>query len=104
MSCAMVVFGFFFQAEDGIRDRLVTGVQTCALPIFQIHTSTSRARHGGASGVDNGSREEACCVQHNQKCELGVEKKHEKRKQEFTKIAVMLSRNTPMIPEIALIS
>ena len=24
---------FFFQAEDGIRDRLVTGVQTCALPI-----------------------------------------------------------------------
>ena len=25
---------FFFQAEDGIRDRLVTGVQTCALPIF----------------------------------------------------------------------
>src|SRR6266404_3368352 len=25
--------GFFFQAEDGIRDKLVTGVQTCALPI-----------------------------------------------------------------------
>ena len=25
---------FFFQAEDGIRDRLVTGVQTCALPIY----------------------------------------------------------------------
>ena len=24
---------FFFQAEDGIRDDLVTGVQTCALPI-----------------------------------------------------------------------
>src|SRR3989441_13253209 len=28
-----VVFFFFFQAEDGIRDKLVTGVQTCALPI-----------------------------------------------------------------------
>ena len=27
--------GFFFQAGDGIRDRLVTGVQTCALPICQ---------------------------------------------------------------------
>src|SRR6266545_5950156 len=27
-------FFFFFQAEDGIRDKLVTGVQTCALPIF----------------------------------------------------------------------
>ena len=26
------MFFFFFQAEDGIRDRLVTGVQTCALP------------------------------------------------------------------------
>src|SRR3989440_1947160 len=25
--------GFFFQAEDGIRDLIVTGVQTCALPI-----------------------------------------------------------------------
>src|SRR5260221_6733029 len=28
------VFCFFFQAEDGIRDHCVTGVQTCALPIF----------------------------------------------------------------------
>src|SRR5260221_5143319 len=26
---------FFFQAEDGIRDHCVTGVQTCALPIFK---------------------------------------------------------------------
>src|SRR5699024_11465703 len=26
---------FFFQAEDGIRDRNVTGVQTCALPIYR---------------------------------------------------------------------
>src|SRR5256885_15565272 len=29
----MTVFFFFFQAEDGIRDYKVTGVQTCALPI-----------------------------------------------------------------------
>src|SRR5437660_5929086 len=29
-----VVFLFFFQAEDGIRDGHVTGVQTCALPIY----------------------------------------------------------------------
>src|SRR5438094_10178981 len=28
-------FFFFFQAEDGIRDRTVTGVQTCALPISE---------------------------------------------------------------------
>src|SRR2546425_8158534 len=30
----MLFFFFFFQAEDGIRDKLVTGVQTCALPIW----------------------------------------------------------------------
>src|SRR5256886_9376496 len=29
-----MVFFFFFQAEDGIRDLTVTGVQTCALPIY----------------------------------------------------------------------
>src|ERR1039457_2160176 len=28
--------GFFFQAEDGIRDYKVTGVQTCALPIYSV--------------------------------------------------------------------
>ena len=27
---------FFFQAEDGIRDLIVTGVQTCALPILMV--------------------------------------------------------------------
>src|SRR5256885_5794960 len=34
---------FFFQAEDGIRDYKVTGVQTCALPIYDI--SDYRAVH-----------------------------------------------------------
>src|SRR5690625_298480 len=32
--CSGVRFFFFFQAEDGIRDGHVTGVQTCALPIY----------------------------------------------------------------------
>src|SRR2546430_7643730 len=35
-----ICFFFFFQAEDGIRDLTVTGVQTCALPIwhtFGVH-------------------------------------------------------------------
>src|SRR2546426_7252644 len=31
--CLAVLYFFFFQAEDGIRDYKVTGVQTCALPI-----------------------------------------------------------------------
>src|SRR2546429_571742 len=30
----LFIFFFFFQAEDGIRDVAVTGVQTCALPIY----------------------------------------------------------------------
>src|SRR5438034_2571118 len=30
------MFVFFFQAEDGIRDHCVTGVQTCALPILSV--------------------------------------------------------------------
>src|SRR5439155_18598366 len=34
--CLFLLFFFFFQAEDGIRDGHVTGVQTCALPI-SIH-------------------------------------------------------------------
>src|SRR2546425_8269394 len=39
------VFFFFFQAEDGIRDKLVTGVQTCALPIsFLFASQLSEAR------------------------------------------------------------
>src|SRR5690349_14130944 len=36
------VFFFFFQAEDGIRDLYVTGVQTCALPIFGLQLAQAR--------------------------------------------------------------
>src|SRR5205085_4676984 len=38
--CAFGLVFFFFQAEDGIRDLTVTGVQTCALPISRWRTST----------------------------------------------------------------
>src|SRR5438067_7680860 len=41
---------FFFQAEDGIRDRNVTGVQTCALPISYV-----KAVNGAPIGPRNGS-------------------------------------------------
>src|SRR5438132_5050099 len=45
------VFFFFFQAEDGIRDHCVTGVQTCALPIFSSwHAFTSCVAHHGNFG------------------------------------------------------
>src|SRR5258708_39147765 len=40
---SLIVCVFFFQAEDGIRDDLVTGVQTCALPIS--HSKRRRFRN-----------------------------------------------------------
>src|SRR2546421_5821484 len=51
---AYVVLFFFFQAEDGIRDLIVTGVQTCALPISNngngrssAHSPSCRCRCSG---------------------------------------------------------
>src|SRR5205823_6854633 len=46
MQCVTAFLCFFFQAEDGIRDKLVTGVQTCALPISRLRV---RAAHGKRS-------------------------------------------------------
>src|SRR2546425_8731326 len=50
-------FFFFFQAEDGIRDKLVTGVQTCALPISPPRRTTwRRLSRAGASSSPAGIR------------------------------------------------
>src|SRR5205823_9585845 len=38
---------FFFQAEDGIRDKLVTGVQTCALPIAHASSNSDLTARAG---------------------------------------------------------
>src|SRR5437667_9228324 len=46
-----IVILFFFQAEDGIRDRDVTGVQTCALPISTA-SAVAYARDAERIGVD----------------------------------------------------
>src|SRR5207248_6331533 len=45
------IFFFFFQAEDGIRDRTVTGVQTCALPIYHPRRVFVRAGRRAAAGA-----------------------------------------------------
>src|SRR5690625_5644093 len=45
------MISFFFQAEDGIRDGHVTGVQTCALPIF--FTGTLHMTEYAMSGSSN---------------------------------------------------
>src|SRR5438270_5149140 len=52
-------FFFFFQAEDGIRDLTVTGVQTCALPILKRPPHHIPAREGGLREVAQ-SGEAAC--------------------------------------------
>src|SRR2546426_8327675 len=44
-------FFFFFQAEDGIRDYKVTGVQTCALPISFLVFGPGRKPAAGAGGI-----------------------------------------------------
>src|SRR6266853_1349754 len=41
------MFFFFFQAEDGIRDLTVTGVQTCALPICRSNVTNATRRLSG---------------------------------------------------------
>src|SRR5256885_4678858 len=43
-----LLFFFFFQAEDGIRDYKVTGVQTCALPISQPPRQPKPLKHRSA--------------------------------------------------------
>src|SRR5690606_39938418 len=50
-SILFVIYFFFFQAEDGIRDFHVTGVQTCALPIFLNGVEESRVT-GGVTAAD----------------------------------------------------
>src|SRR2546429_9662210 len=52
----IVLFFFFFQAEDGIRDVAVTGVQTCALPIWPSCRSDTRAREAAQALADPARR------------------------------------------------
>src|SRR2546425_5489263 len=42
---------YFFQAEDGIRDKLVTGVQTCALPISRAGAASAELRSRRRAGA-----------------------------------------------------
>src|SRR5437763_6287185 len=65
---SMFQLSFFFQAEDGIRDTSVTGVQTCALPISGVRCGAGSRRspnrpqpgphwfHSGAQGVFGNAR------------------------------------------------
>src|SRR5256886_12308991 len=49
--CQLSYVFFFFQAEDGIRDLTVTGVQTCALPILDRRVA-AQGHHARAGPAD----------------------------------------------------
>src|SRR2546430_2733910 len=55
-------FFFFFQAEDGIRDLTVTGVQTCALPIYGLANDEAFAARGASIGFRPGNRAAAAVL------------------------------------------
>src|SRR2546425_3073128 len=55
-------FFFFFQAEDGIRDKLVTGVQTCALPIFYKEVQVETKGEFGGVGIQIGIKDNRLTV------------------------------------------
>src|SRR5207249_8683501 len=57
---------FFFQAEDGIRDRNVTGVQTCALPISSTMMVFAR-RHSA-----NSARVRSSCADFSDKANVAI--------------------------------
>src|SRR2546425_9377360 len=68
-------FFFFFQAEDGIRDKLVTGVQTCALPISAVRASAVQLSRNveicdGIYGCESASRPRANYGEVNQRRSL----------------------------------
>src|SRR5438445_13742125 len=76
---------FFFQAEDGIRDIGVTGVQTCALPIYGLHNAPA-ARHGAephrrATRDDDPRRHHGCirqmeCADRSEERRVGKERRY----------------------------
>src|SRR5438034_4284414 len=86
------IFFFFFQAEDGIRDHCVTGVQTCALPISLRHASLSamnrdtlrlameRSVGGRVSGVRSEEHTSELQSHSDLVCRLLLEKKKKKKK------------------------
>src|SRR5256885_4685464 len=50
------IFFFFFQAEDGIRDYKVTGVQTCALPILVAYTEPNSPATAASINLARGAQ------------------------------------------------
>src|SRR5437867_12787112 len=98
---------FFFQAEDGIRDRTVTGVQTCALPIWQVtrrEVERLRERRVGldrvAEDVDRhfGSNRERRSEERRvgKECRSRWAPDHEKKKNQKHRVNIIEDKNTEL--------
>src|SRR5215470_12507535 len=61
---------FFFQAEDGIREATVTGVQTCALPIYD---HSQRIELPGACPIQDVAHKSGCAAQRSEERRVGKE-------------------------------
>src|SRR5437762_6740441 len=73
-SVRVFVFFFFFQAEDGIRDTSVTGVQTCALPISSpVSASEANGRSPAPMSPKPGQRTAARWARRSEERRVGKE-------------------------------
>src|SRR5690606_40994452 len=93
---------FFFQAEDGIRDFHVTGVQTCALPIYHravVPGEVAQRGAGGGQQLDDERRDEVGAragVDHarseerrvGKECSAGWSAEADKEKNEMSEVAM----------------
>src|SRR5262249_58257181 len=84
-------FFFFFQAEDGIRDWSVTGVQTCALPIFNgsLAPGTVAARLGQGPAARPHQIGRASCRERGEISVVAGSLKKKKKKEEDEKSGVV---------------
>src|SRR6201996_9750533 len=94
----------FFQAEDGIRDLTVTGVQTCALPILAVRAQAGRGHPAdGGHPVRGGRREIGRASCRERSVDLGgrriIKKKYNKNKRRSAKRA-RRGRRQPEVRDI----
>src|SRR5256885_12091421 len=71
--CPRGLFIFFFQAEDGIRDYKVTGVQTCALPISTSPAASESKKASSAKARPNKYDPTPCKTSRSEERRVGKE-------------------------------
>src|SRR5436305_14233980 len=100
-----IMFYFFFQAEDGIRDADVTGVQTCALPIFDhvpfvrpLHQLVDLRGHGTLDDLEQRPGIDLVVAQRSEERRVGKECRSRGLPYHYKKIKCeYCSRNSPSI-------